>query len=142
MERCRDGRYAVNASRCDVWVVCARLPVCIVACFVGFWGSVFCWVVHPYMTGFCMHFLESAFSNVVVTYSSCTYDVMKLNSSIEFSVAKFADIDMDQSDITLFIFLLRIFNFFLILITIAIVHIMIICGYRSIHLHSCLRSHS
>ena len=27
-------RYAVNASRCDV---------CIVACFVGFWGSVFCW---------------------------------------------------------------------------------------------------
>ena len=36
-----DGRYVVNASRCDVWVVCARLPVCIVACFVGFWGSVF-----------------------------------------------------------------------------------------------------
>ena len=27
----------------DVWVVCARLPMCIVACFVGFWGSVFCW---------------------------------------------------------------------------------------------------
>ena len=36
LERCRDGRYAVNASRCDVWIVCARLPVCIVACFVGF----------------------------------------------------------------------------------------------------------
>ena len=41
LERCRDGRYAVNASRCEVWVVCARLPVCIVTCFVGFWGSVF-----------------------------------------------------------------------------------------------------
>ena len=39
----RDGRYAVNASRCDVWVVCACLPVCIVACFIAFWGSVFCW---------------------------------------------------------------------------------------------------
>ena len=25
LERCRDGRYAVNASRCDVWVVCAHL---------------------------------------------------------------------------------------------------------------------
>ena len=34
--RCRDGRYAVNASRCDVWVVCARLPVCIVTCYLGF----------------------------------------------------------------------------------------------------------
>ena len=32
----------VNASRCDVWVGCACLPVCIVACFVGFWGCVFC----------------------------------------------------------------------------------------------------
>ena len=37
----RDGRYAVNASCCDMWVVCACLLVCIVACFVGFWGSVF-----------------------------------------------------------------------------------------------------
>ena len=37
LERCRDGRYTVNASRCDVWVVCARLLVCIVACFVGFY---------------------------------------------------------------------------------------------------------
>ncbi len=43
LERCRDGRYAVNASCCDVWVVCARLPVCTFACFIGFWGSVFCW---------------------------------------------------------------------------------------------------
>ena len=41
LERCRDGRYAVNASCCDMWVVCACLLVCIVACFVGFWGSVF-----------------------------------------------------------------------------------------------------
>ena len=38
LERCRDGGYAVNASRCDVWVVCARLPMCIVTCFLGFWG--------------------------------------------------------------------------------------------------------
>ena len=47
LERCRDGRYVVNASRCDVWVVCACLPVCIVACFVDFWGSVFCWKCIP-----------------------------------------------------------------------------------------------
>ena len=47
LERCRDGRYVVNASRCDVWVGCACLPVCIVACFVGFWGSVFCWKCIP-----------------------------------------------------------------------------------------------
>ena len=36
LERYRDGSYAINALRCDVWVVCACLPVCIVACFVGF----------------------------------------------------------------------------------------------------------
>ena len=49
LERCRDGtcRYVVNASRCDVWVGCACLLVCIVACFVGFWGSVFCWNCIP-----------------------------------------------------------------------------------------------
>ena len=35
--------WYVNASRCDVWVVCACLPVCIVTCFVGFWEGVFCW---------------------------------------------------------------------------------------------------
>ena len=60
LERCRDGRYAVNASRCDVWVVCACLPVCIVACFVGFWGSVFAGSasLHDWF----LHFLESAFS--------------------------------------------------------------------------------
>ena len=43
LKRCRDGRYAVNASRCDMWVVCVCLLVCIAACFVGFWGSVFWW---------------------------------------------------------------------------------------------------
>ena len=41
LERCRDGRYAVNASRCDVWVVCGRVPVCIVTCFLGFWEVFF-----------------------------------------------------------------------------------------------------
>ena len=40
LERCRNGSYAINALRCDVWVVCAclRILVCIVACFVGFWA--------------------------------------------------------------------------------------------------------
>ena len=41
LERCRDGSYAINALRCDGWVVCARIAMCIVACFVGFWGTVF-----------------------------------------------------------------------------------------------------
>ena len=40
LERCRDGRYAVNALRCGVWVVCACFLVCIVACFIGV-GEVF-----------------------------------------------------------------------------------------------------
>ena len=60
LERCRDGRYVVNASRCDVWVGCACLLVCIVACFVGFWGSVFAGSasLHDWF----LHFLVSAFS--------------------------------------------------------------------------------
>ena len=37
----------VNALRCNVWVVCAHLPLCIVACFIGFVE------VHPYLAGFC-----------------------------------------------------------------------------------------
>ena len=41
LERCRDGSYAANALRCDVWVVCACIAVCIVTCFIGFCGSVF-----------------------------------------------------------------------------------------------------
>ena len=48
LERCRDGSYAVN-----VWVVCACITVCTVACFIGFWGSVFLVEVHPYMSCFC-----------------------------------------------------------------------------------------
>ena len=40
LERCRDGSYAVNALHCDVWVVCACIVVCTVACFIGF-GEVF-----------------------------------------------------------------------------------------------------
>ena len=54
-ERCRVGRYAVNALRCDVWVVCACIAMCIVACFVGFW-----WKCIPNMTCFCI-FRQSAF---------------------------------------------------------------------------------
>ena len=60
LERCRDGSYAINALRCDVWVVCACIAVCIVACFIGFWGSVFLVEVHPYMTCF-LHFLAKCF---------------------------------------------------------------------------------
>ncbi len=52
--RCRDGRYTVNALHCDVWVVGARLPVCIVAFFVSFWRIVFWWKCIPtYLSGFC-----------------------------------------------------------------------------------------
>ena len=40
LERCRDGSYAINALRCDVWVVFARIAVGIVTCFIGF-GEVF-----------------------------------------------------------------------------------------------------
>ena len=47
LERCRDGSYAVNALHCDVWVVCACIVVCTVACFIGFWGSVFWWKCIP-----------------------------------------------------------------------------------------------
>ena len=47
LERCRDGSYAINALRCDVWVVCARIAVGIVTCFIGFWGSVFWWKCIP-----------------------------------------------------------------------------------------------
>ena len=42
LERCRDGSYAVNALRCDVWVVCTCIAVCIVACFIGFYPARVC----------------------------------------------------------------------------------------------------
>ena len=38
---CRDGSYTINALRYDLGVVCACIMVCIVACFIGFWGRVF-----------------------------------------------------------------------------------------------------
>ena len=50
----------VNASRCDVWVVCACLPVCIVACFIGF-GEVF-FAGSASLHDWILHFLKSAFS--------------------------------------------------------------------------------
>ena len=58
LERCRDGSYAVKALCCDVWVVCTCIAICIVACFIGFWGLV---EVHLYMPCFCT-FWQSAFS--------------------------------------------------------------------------------
>ena len=50
----------MHASCCDVWVVCACLPMCIVACFIGFWGSVFSGSasLHDWF----LHFLGRAFS--------------------------------------------------------------------------------
>ena len=53
VERCRDDSYVVNALHCDVWVLCACIVVCIVACFIGFLGKCFLVEVHPYMTCFC-----------------------------------------------------------------------------------------
>ena len=47
LERCRDGIYAVDAWHCDVWVVCTCIVVCAIACFIGFWGSVFWWKCIP-----------------------------------------------------------------------------------------------
>ena len=41
LERCRDGRYSINALHCDVQLVCLFIGVCIVACFLAFWGEVF-----------------------------------------------------------------------------------------------------
>ena len=50
----------MHRAACDEWVVCVRLPVCIVACFIGFWLSVFAGSasLHDWF----LHFLESAFS--------------------------------------------------------------------------------
>ena len=43
LERCRDGRYSINALHCDVQLVCSCIGVYIVACFLAFMGgSVFC----------------------------------------------------------------------------------------------------
>ena len=70
LERCRDGRFAVSALRCDVWVVCACLLMCIVACFVGFWGSVFGGIASLHDQFW--HFLKSAFSGSLV-YSGLTF---------------------------------------------------------------------
>ena len=47
LERCRDGSYAVNGLRYDVWVVRACIVVYIVTYFIGFWGSVFWWKCIP-----------------------------------------------------------------------------------------------
>ena len=55
LERCRDGRYAVNASLCDMWVICACLPVLVSLVFgeVFFGGSA---SLHDCF----LYFLESA----------------------------------------------------------------------------------
>ena len=59
LERCRNGSYAINALRCDGWVVCARIVMCIVACFIGFWGTVF--GESPSLHDLFLHFLAKCF---------------------------------------------------------------------------------
>ncbi len=57
LKRCRDGKYAVNPWRCDVWVVCAY-ALSLVSLVVG---EVFCggsaslhdWYVHVLESAFC-----------------------------------------------------------------------------------------
>ena len=61
LERCKDGRYAVNASSCDVWVVCARLPVCALSLVSLVFGEVF-FAGSASLHDRFLHFLESAFS--------------------------------------------------------------------------------
>ena len=62
LERCRDGSYAINALRCDVWVVCACIAMHVhCRLFHLFLGKCFLVEVHPYMTCFCT-FWQSAFS--------------------------------------------------------------------------------
>ena len=84
LERCRDGRYVVNASRCDVWVVCACILVCIVTCFVGFWGSVFFGGSASLRECFFLHFLESAFNNM----SACVVCMQKVQKAAPTSSLK------------------------------------------------------
>ena len=59
LERCRDGSYAINALCCDVWVVCARITMCIVACFIGFWELFF--GESPSLHNLFLHFLAKCF---------------------------------------------------------------------------------
>ena len=55
LERCRDGSYAVNALRCDVWVVCT----CIVLVSLVF-GEVF-FGGSASLHGLFLHFLAKCF---------------------------------------------------------------------------------
>ena len=60
LERCRDGRYVVNALHCDVCSLC--MPSGVHGClFHWFLGQCVLVEVHPYMTCFCT-FWRSAFS--------------------------------------------------------------------------------
>ena len=68
LERCRDGSYAINALRCDVWVVCARIAVGIVTCFIGFWGSVFWWKCIPTSLVF-------ALFNIIISVSQSSVEI-------------------------------------------------------------------
>ena len=49
----------VNALRCDVWVLCACIVVCIVACFIGFWDIFF--VGSASLHDLFLHFLAKCF---------------------------------------------------------------------------------
>ena len=56
--------YVVKALHCDVWVVCACIKVCIVACFISFWGSVILYIILPE----CMHYTLT-----IMEYGSTPY---------------------------------------------------------------------
>ena len=44
LERCRDGRYSINALHCDVQLICSYIGVCIIACFLVFLGGWKCFL--------------------------------------------------------------------------------------------------
>ena len=63
----------VNASRCDVWVVCARLPVCALSLVSLVFGEVF-FAGSASLHDRFLHFLESAFSATIIKHC---YSIIK-----------------------------------------------------------------
>ena len=60
LERCRDGSYAINALRCDVWVVCACIAMHVhCRLFIGL-GEVF-FGGSPSLHDLFLHFLAKCF---------------------------------------------------------------------------------
>ena len=59
LERCRDGSYAVNALRCDVWVVCTCIAVYILLVSLVFGEVFFGWSAS--LHDLFLHFLAKCF---------------------------------------------------------------------------------